>query len=150
MKLMRIYLDVCCFNCPFDDQTQEKIHLEAEAILIILSNISVQKWELVGSDIIDFEISKISDFEREKKVKVLTQKILKKQNITPELIQRAKKIEQKEINPLDALHIASAEYIQAEYFITTDEEIIKKYQNETEFFKNIKIRNPIVFLTEVL
>jgi predicted nucleic acid-binding protein len=147
---MRIYLDVCCFNRPFDDQTQEKIHLEAEAILIILSNISVQKWELVGSDIIDFEISKISDFEREKKVKVLTQKILKKQKISPELIQRAKKIEQKEINPLDALHIASAEYIQAEYFITTDEEIIKKYQNETEFFKNIKIRNPIVFLTEVL
>jgi hypothetical protein len=26
----RIYLDVCCLNRPFDDQTQARIHLEAE------------------------------------------------------------------------------------------------------------------------
>ncbi|MFO7794693.1 MAG: hypothetical protein ACQERB_00840 [Promethearchaeati archaeon] len=64
---MRIYLDVCCYNRPFDDQTQEKIHLETEAVLIILSNISLKNWELVGSDIIDFEISKIPDLERKKK-----------------------------------------------------------------------------------
>ncbi len=37
---MKIYLDVCCFNRPFDDQTQEKIHLEAEAVFIILSSLS--------------------------------------------------------------------------------------------------------------
>ncbi len=65
--IMRIYLDVCCYNRPFDDQTQEKIHLETEAVLIILSNISLKNWELVGSDIIDFEISKIPDLERKKK-----------------------------------------------------------------------------------
>ncbi len=33
---MRIYLDNCCYNRPFDDQTQERIHLESEAILTIL------------------------------------------------------------------------------------------------------------------
>ena len=150
MNLMRIYLDVCCFNRPFDDQTQERIHLEAEAVLIILSNISVQKWELVGSDIVDFEVSKITNGERAKKVKILTQKILKKQKLTTEIIQRAKNLEQNGIKPLDALHIASAEVIQAEYFLTTDDEIIKKCQNNSEVFKTIKIRNPIVFLTEVL
>ena len=32
---MKIYLDNCCFNRPFDDQTQERIHLESEAILMI-------------------------------------------------------------------------------------------------------------------
>lgn len=26
-----IYLDVCCLNRPFDDQTQERIGLEAKA-----------------------------------------------------------------------------------------------------------------------
>jgi hypothetical protein len=76
---MRIYLDVCCLNRPFDDQTQEKIHLEAEAVLIILSNISSDRWELVGSDVIDFEISKIPNKERRKKVEFLAQKISKKQ-----------------------------------------------------------------------
>lgn len=32
-----IYLDVCCLNSPFDDQTQERIHLEAEAVMLILN-----------------------------------------------------------------------------------------------------------------
>jgi hypothetical protein len=32
----RIYLDVCCLNRPFDDQCQERIRLESEAILLIL------------------------------------------------------------------------------------------------------------------
>jgi hypothetical protein len=37
-----IYLDVCCLNRPFDDQTQERIRLEAEAVLRILANIQVR------------------------------------------------------------------------------------------------------------
>ncbi|MBD3253895.1 MAG: PIN domain-containing protein [Candidatus Lokiarchaeota archaeon] len=144
---MMVYLDVCCWNRPFDDQTQEKIHLETEAILIILSS---DRWELVGSDIVDFEISKIPDIERKKKVELLAQKVLKKQKISADLIKRAKNIEQKGIKPLDALHIASAEFLQSDYMITTDADIVKKYQNNKDFFTKIKIFNPILFLTEVL
>jgi len=82
--------------------------------------------------------------------RLLTQKILEKQKITTELIQRAKIIAKKGIKAVDALHIASAEMLQSDYMITTDEEIIKKYQKHTEFFKRIKICNPILFLIEVL
>ncbi len=32
---MRVYLDNCCFNRPFDDQRQLRIRLEAEAKLRI-------------------------------------------------------------------------------------------------------------------
>ena len=28
---MIVYLDNCCYNRPFDDQTQERVHLESEA-----------------------------------------------------------------------------------------------------------------------
>lgn len=27
---MRVYLDNCCYNRPYDDQSQMRIHLEAE------------------------------------------------------------------------------------------------------------------------
>ena len=27
----RIYLDVCCLNRPFDDQSQDRVRLDAEA-----------------------------------------------------------------------------------------------------------------------
>jgi hypothetical protein len=33
-RLLRIYLDACCLNRPFDDQTQERIRLESEAVLL--------------------------------------------------------------------------------------------------------------------
>ena len=36
---MKIYLDNCCFNRPFDDQSQIKIHIEAQAKLDIQKNI---------------------------------------------------------------------------------------------------------------
>jgi hypothetical protein len=29
-------MDVCCLNRPFDAQTQERIRLESEAVLLIL------------------------------------------------------------------------------------------------------------------
>jgi hypothetical protein len=34
---MKLYLDNCCYNRPYDDQTQERIHLEGEAVLAIIS-----------------------------------------------------------------------------------------------------------------
>lgn len=83
-------------------------------------------------------------------MELLAQKISKKQQITTELIQRAKFIEQEGIKPLDALHVASAELLQSDYMITTDNEIVKNYQKHIEFFEKIKIYNPILFLTEVL
>jgi len=33
---MRIYMDVCCLTRPFDDQSQERIKLESESVLMIL------------------------------------------------------------------------------------------------------------------
>ena len=36
MAQMKIYLDNCCYNRPFDDLSQERIYLESETILMIL------------------------------------------------------------------------------------------------------------------
>lgn len=68
---MRIYLDVCCFNRPFDDQTQDRIHLESETVRAILNRCQSGEWKLVGSEIVDFEISKIPDDDRRQKVSIL-------------------------------------------------------------------------------
>ena len=65
---MKLYMDVCCLNRPFDDQSQDRIRIESEAILAIL-NKCLNEWTLVGSEAIDYEISKIPDDEIVKKVK---------------------------------------------------------------------------------
>lgn len=64
---MRIYLDVCCFCRPFDNQQNRKIRLESEAIISILERCS-RDWQLAGSVVIDEEISRLANIEKRLKV----------------------------------------------------------------------------------
>jgi len=52
---MKIYLDNCCFNRPFDDQTNFRIRLESEAIKMILFLCEQKHWQLISSKIVEFE-----------------------------------------------------------------------------------------------
>ena len=47
--MKRIYLDNCCYNRPYDDQTQVRISLESQAKLEIQRMIKEQQISLVTS-----------------------------------------------------------------------------------------------------
>ena len=63
---MKIYLDNCCFNRPFDDQRQIRIHLESEAKLFIQNLVLQNKITFVWSYILDYENS-FNPFDERKK-----------------------------------------------------------------------------------
>jgi len=48
---MKLYLDTCCYNRPFDDQAQERIHIESEAVLIIIERVRQKVDTIIGSDV---------------------------------------------------------------------------------------------------
>lgn len=52
---MKIYLDMCCFNRPYDDQTQSRIHLETGAKLLLQQKVKNAECGLVWSSVLDFE-----------------------------------------------------------------------------------------------
>lgn len=56
-NIPKIYLDSCCLNRPFDDQTIDRIKIESEAIILILKNARNGKIKLIGSDVLLLEIS---------------------------------------------------------------------------------------------
>lgn len=62
---VRVYLDNCCFNRPFDDQRQIRIRLETEAKLYIQDKISKKELEMVWSYILDYE-NEFNPFEERK------------------------------------------------------------------------------------
>lgn len=64
-------MDNCCYNRPFDDQTQERIHLESEAILTILKRGQLKVYEIVGSGILELEIERKCDENKKRRVKEL-------------------------------------------------------------------------------
>ena len=55
---MRIYLDNCCYNRPYDDQLQMRIHLDTEAKLHIQDMVKNNELELVTSYMLDYENAK--------------------------------------------------------------------------------------------
>lgn len=55
---MRLYIDLSCFNRPFDDQRQERVRLETEAVLGILTRIVNGTDTLLWSWALSFENDK--------------------------------------------------------------------------------------------
>jgi predicted nucleic acid-binding protein len=147
MKKPKIYLDVCCLNRPFDDQSQDRVHLESEAILTILGHCLNADWSLIGSEVIDIEISKIPDDEKRLKVSILASIRQSYITIDDEVIKQAYEHNKAGVRPFDALHIACAEKGKADVLLSTDDNLIRRaVQNDST---KIKIDNPLRWVTEV-
>ena len=146
---MRIYLDVCCLNRPFDDQSQDRIHLETEAILTILKYIENEDWLLLNSDVILYEINKIPDSERKIKVSFMVSMAKHHIQINNSIVRRAEQIQQLGIKSYDALHIACAEIGKADIFLTTDDLLLKKLRRHADKI-NVQTNNPLDWIREVI
>lgn len=70
MKI-KVYLDVCSWYRPFDDQSQIRIRMEAEAVQIILEMSDLDQIQISISDIILYENSGTKDLGKMQNVKEL-------------------------------------------------------------------------------
>lgn len=147
MKKLRIYLDVCCLSRPFDDQSQDRVHLESEAIITILNHCQNSDWNLMGSEVIDIEISKMPDDEKRLKVGMLAS--IRKSHIAidDDIVKRAVELGKSGFKPFDALHIACAEKGMADVLLSTDDNLIKKAAQKKAV--DIRIENPLKWVMEV-
>lgn len=144
---MKIYMDNCCLNRPFDNQANLRIHLEAEAIKTIITLIEQQKHQLISSQILKFEISKVPDEARKKELILIESLANEIITINSPKAARAKQFEKFGIQSFDALHLACAEN-NADIFLTVDDKFIKKAQSLDKL--NISVFNPLIWLNEVL
>ncbi|MCM1124471.1 MAG: PIN domain-containing protein [Ruminococcus flavefaciens] len=145
---MIIYLDNCCYNRPFDDRTQERIHLESEVILSVLKMGQMKKVSIVGSDILDLEMSRMQDENKRQKVLNLYRVVGKHIQYTEKIKQRSADIMSvSKIRALDSLHIASAEEAKADIFLTTDDKLEKMAE---KLMLGTKVINPLRFAWEVI
>jgi predicted nucleic acid-binding protein len=144
---MIIYLDVCCLNRPFDDQSQNRVRLEAEAVLSILEMADARQLEIIGSDIIDDELAEMPDHERREKVELLLTVVSTQIALTTGIERRAIEFQKWGLTPLDALHLAAAESARADYFLTTDDNLLRKAIRHQADLK-VKVENPAKWLIQ--
>jgi hypothetical protein len=136
---MRIYLDQCAYNRPFDDQSNIRNQLETTAKLYIQEQIRQGKYDLVWSYMSDLENGNNPNLENKNSIQLWENVAKYKCKSSENILAKGKQIEQNKIRPNDALHIACAIESQCKYFITTDDGLINKGLNE------IIIINPIDF-----
>ena len=144
---MRIYMDVCCLNRPFDDASQDRIFFEAEAVLAILSRCKNGEWQLVSSGVIDSELSKSSDEDKLEKVLELYSTANERLLLDTKTEQRAKFFQKCGMQPFDSLHLALAETYAVDVFLTTDDKLLRM---TTTVELNIRVANPAIWLVEAL
>ena len=126
MKKPRLYLDVCCFNRPFDDQSQPLIWMETQAILLIKEEIEKGTLELVWSYMIDLENSKNPDVQRQKAVFDWWDLATKDVEASEQVLKTATDVQKSGVHLNDSLHVACAIVAECDYFISTDKRLLKK------------------------
>jgi len=140
---LKIYLDNCCYNRPYDNQTQIRIALETEAKLYIQSLIVKGKVEMAWSYMLLFENSKNTNIAKKNAILNFSQNakqiIMENKNI----IKNANSIKNSGVKEADALHIACAIEANCDYFVTTDDRVLK-YSNE-----KISILDPIELIKKL-
>ena len=143
---MRLYIDLNCFNRPFDDQNQERIRLETEAVLGILTRIVEGKDTLLWSWVLSFENDKHPKPDRRDEIAVWEARSEQSIALNSEIEERSRHIAQAGIDALDATHLASAEAGGAEIFLTCDDMIVRR---ATGVGLTLRVLNPVAYFEEV-
>ena len=138
---MRVYLDNCCYNRPFDDQAQVKVLLETIAKLDIQQKMRDGELEFVWSSVLDFEIGKSRFIDRAMQILPWANGAVTRVLVDDATRQRAKYFESVGVKPVDALHVACAETAACDWFFTTDNGLIKKAKAHTP----MRVANPVEF-----
>lgn len=96
--------------------------------------------EIISSDALVFETQRNPYSDRQTFVELVLQKAKYFQPINQEVLEKAQQIEaSNRIKGIDALHLACAEVIGADFLITCDDKLAKRYNG------SLKVKNPTEF-----
>lgn len=139
---MKVYLDNCCYNRPYDDQSYLRISFESQAKLFVQHLIREKKLDLVTSYVLDYENSRNPHATRRDTIADFFNNAV--EYVGPEnndkILSIAKEIQATGVKTADSCHVACAEFANCDYFLTTDDRILK-YKSD-----KVTILNPIQFI----
>lgn len=117
---------MCAVQRPLDDRTQVRVRLEAEAVLGLLAHCHAGGARLAGSDALAFEAGRTPHPLRRNYAEAVLAGAAARQTLTAGVEVRAGQLVAAGLTPLDALHLASAEAVGADYFCTCDDRLLRR------------------------
>ena len=144
---MKVYLDVSRLNRPFDDQSQARVRLEAEAVTIILERCDAGMWQQVSSEIARIEIDANPNAAQRARVMLLLPDEKAVLKLAESHFARAGELEAIGFKPADALHVASAEGLGADVLLSCDDRLCRLARRRRRQL-HVPVANPVDWLTE--
>jgi len=123
---MNIYFDLCVYNRPFDDQTQPRIMIETTGLVIVMSIVQTREMNTLNSFVLEYENSRNPQLENRRIIADMLNAATRYIQYDPAIENRALVLEQSGIRHFDALHLACAEYADADFFVTCDDDLVRK------------------------
>ena len=121
-----VYLDNCALQRPLDDRDQFRIRVEADAVTAVVAAVEAGELELATSPALRAESSRVGNRSR----RDFTERVLalasRDAPAPDEVSSRFQTYQDAGIKPFDALHLASAVAMSADYFCTTDDRFLRK------------------------
>jgi predicted nucleic acid-binding protein len=142
-----LYLDMCAIQRPHDDQSQVRIRLESVAVLGLLEHCRTGGAELAASDALIFEAGRNPYPVRRAHAEAALAAATVRQPLTPAVEARADDLVLAGLRPLDALHLASAEAIGANFFCTCDDHLLRRGRKIAA--APLRVVSPIELTTEL-
>ncbi len=146
---MKIYLDACCLNRPFDDQTQDRIRLESEAVLAVLGHVEAGDWTWVSSSVMLHEIEQTPNQGRRQRLLKICAKATDVIRLDEEVRSVSEKLKVIGFKTYDALHLACARRGGVDVFLSTDDRLTRKAVRFKETVK-VHVDNPLTWLQGVM
>jgi predicted nucleic acid-binding protein len=146
---MRVYLDTCCLNRPFDGQGQARVRLEAEAIRTIFSLADAGRYEWVSSEVLALEVARTPDLSQRAQVERILGRSSSAVRVDSRVRRRAKHLETMGFGAFDALHIACAEQARSDVMLTTDDKFLRRAEKLAGQLE-VRVANPLAWLGEEL
>ncbi|MBI4640442.1 MAG: hypothetical protein HY731_07090 [Candidatus Tectomicrobia bacterium] len=134
-----------CFNRPFDDQNQDRIAQETAAVFTILQRIIDGVDRLAWSVVLDFQNSQHPLVDRRTEIARWAQRAVITVSSREQVATRAQALMQAGLGALDAAHMACAEAAACDYFLTCDDEVIRKARRVPVA---LHIQNPVTYVEE--
>lgn len=141
---MRIYLDSCCLNRPYDDFSIRRNAEESAAVLDIIELIRQGVHEGVSSPVNSDEIDQMTNSDRQASVRAIMRFLSCPAVVNQRVADRAKELSRWGFKPYDALHTACAEGVGADILLTVDGGMLKAAARAGNRLK-VKIANPLDF-----
>ena len=141
---MLIYLDNCCFNRPYDDQSHFNIYLETQAKLSIQDAIIKGRYRLIWSYILQYENDQNPYNNQKHEIHKWRQQASVLVSASPNIVKMANDYLSFGLRAKDALHCACAVSVKADYFLTTDKQLLKASRKIT----GLTAVNPLTFIQE--